>query len=330
MKPESKLLLILLFLSPAMGELLSGSAPPGQFFNPIMLFTFILLYGCGTVLIREARVRWNLQWSVLFLAVAYGIIEEGLLVKSYFNPGWVDMGVLSEYGMYLGVQWVWTIQLTLYHATMSTLIPIAIVDLAWPRYRDVPLLKKRGLVLASAGLVFITLIGMVFIGTMVEGTMVPFHPHPLLLIGGFLVVAALIWLARRYRDSRIVTSKPTLKRPLWFGVGGFLFMLLNLIIPAILAEAGTREAVTIGVQLVFIALVLRLVATQLYHVDRIQRHVVALITGAVLPLILLTPVHELVQGLNPDPAGGMILVGVAALVLLVGWRRRVLSEIGIL
>ena len=88
------------------------------------------------------------------------------------------MGVLSEYGMYLGVQWVWTIQLTLYHATMSTLIPIAIVDLAWPRYRDVPLLKKRGLVLASAGLVFITLIGMVFIGTMVEGAMVPFHPHP--------------------------------------------------------------------------------------------------------------------------------------------------------
>jgi len=87
MKPESKLLLTLLFLSPAMGELLSGSAPPQQFFNPIMLFTFILLYGCGTVLIREARARWNLQWSVLFLAVAYGIVEEGLLVKSYFNPG---------------------------------------------------------------------------------------------------------------------------------------------------------------------------------------------------------------------------------------------------
>ena len=34
MKPESKLLILLLFLSPAMGELLSGSAPPQQFFNP--------------------------------------------------------------------------------------------------------------------------------------------------------------------------------------------------------------------------------------------------------------------------------------------------------
>jgi hypothetical protein len=114
-------------------------------------------------------------------------------------------------------------------------------------------------VLASAGLVFITLIGMAFMGTMVEGAMVPFQP--LLLIGGFLVVAALIWLARRYRDSRIMTSKTTLKRPLWFGAGGFLFMLLNLIIPEILAEAGTRGAVTIGVQLVFVALVLQLVVS---------------------------------------------------------------------
>ena len=55
-------------------------------------------------------------------------------------------------------------------------------------------------------------------------------------------------------------------------------------------------------------------AAQFYHADKTNRHVVALITGAVLPLILLTPVHE--------------LVGVVALVLLVGWRKRVLSEIG--
>lgn len=325
MKQESRLLVILLFLSPAMGELLSGSTPPLQFFNPIILFVFILLYGCGTVLIREAKVRWDMQWSVLFLAIAYGIIEEGLLVKSFFNPGWVDMGVLSEYGMYLGVQWVWTISLTLYHATMSTLIPITIVDLVWPWYREVPLLKKRGLVLASAGLVLVTIIGMAFMGTMVEGTMVPFHPHPLLLIGGFLVVASLIWLAHQYRDSRIVTSKLTLKKPLWFGVGGFGYMLLNLIIPAILADAGIPGAVTIGVQLVFAAVVVLLVIYQLYHMDRTQKHVVALITGAVLPFILLTPLHELVPGVNPDPAHGMIFVGITALVLLVGWRRRVLQ-----
>ena len=35
----------------------------------------------------------------------------------------------------------------------------SLMGVAWPRYRDVPLLKKRGQVLASAGLVFITLVG---------------------------------------------------------------------------------------------------------------------------------------------------------------------------
>ncbi|MCL7415341.1 MAG: hypothetical protein M8349_04690 [ANME-2 cluster archaeon] len=63
------------------GELLSGSSPPLQFFNPVMLLMLVLLFGCGTLLIREAMVRWNLQWSVIFLAVAYGIVEEGLMVK---------------------------------------------------------------------------------------------------------------------------------------------------------------------------------------------------------------------------------------------------------
>lgn len=39
--------LLLLFLSPMLGELLSGNAPPLRFFHPIMLSVFVLLYGCG-------------------------------------------------------------------------------------------------------------------------------------------------------------------------------------------------------------------------------------------------------------------------------------------
>ena len=86
-KKETKIVVSLLLLSPALGELLPGSAPPLVFFNPITLLTLVLLYGCGTLLIREAKARWKLQWSVVFLAAAYGIVAEGILVKSFFNPG---------------------------------------------------------------------------------------------------------------------------------------------------------------------------------------------------------------------------------------------------
>ena len=134
LKEELKIFIFLILLSPALGELLSSSSPPGEFFNPLTLLTLILLYGFGALLIRELRVRWNLQWSIIFLAVAYGIIEEGLLTKSFFNPGWEDLQTLSAYGMYLGIQWPWTIMLIFFHSTISTLIPIKIVDLLWPAY----------------------------------------------------------------------------------------------------------------------------------------------------------------------------------------------------
>ena len=124
MKTETKALITLLILATLMGELLSGSTPLLVFINPVLIFLLGLLYGCGTLLIREAKVRWKMQWSTIFLAMAYGIIEEGTVVQSFFNAGWTDLTVLSNYGLFLGVQWPWAIELTLFHATFSTLIPI--------------------------------------------------------------------------------------------------------------------------------------------------------------------------------------------------------------
>ncbi len=49
--------LVLFFLSPAIGELLSGSSPPAEFFSPF-LPVLAVLYGGGAILSRElALVR---------------------------------------------------------------------------------------------------------------------------------------------------------------------------------------------------------------------------------------------------------------------------------
>lgn len=319
-------MILLLFLPPALGELLSGSAPPLQFFNPIVLLLLVLLYGCGTLLIREAKVRWKMQWSVIFLAVAYGIVEEGLLVKSFFNPGWVDLGELSAYGTYLGVQWPWTIMLTLYHATLSTLIPIAIAELMWPRYKDVPLLRKRGLILSSAGISLVTIWGLIFMGTPVGDKMIPYYPNPWLLIGGFAVVVLLIRLAKKYRENRVATNKLFLFPPFIFGILGFLFMLSALIVPGSLAQAQVPASITILVQFVGVALVLLFVFYQIYHQNITKRHIISLIFGSILFFILLTPVQEFVAGINPDPTQGMSAVGIISLILLIIWRHIALKN----
>jgi len=48
---------VLFFLAPAIGELLSGSAPPVEFFNPFALVILPALYGSGAVLVREYSLR---------------------------------------------------------------------------------------------------------------------------------------------------------------------------------------------------------------------------------------------------------------------------------
>jgi hypothetical protein len=321
-------IVLLLLLPPITGELLSGSAPPLVFFNPLMILMLVLLYGCGALLIREMRARWNLQWSVIFLAVAYGIIEEGIMVKSFFNPGWVDLGALSGYDMFFGVQWPWTIELILYHATVSMLIPITIVGLLWPQYADTPLLKKRGTIFAITGLSLVTVLGMIFMGTREEDKMVPFYPNPLLWLGSVAAVALLIWLAYRYRNSRVSINTAFIFSPLGFGVIGFLFQAFNLFVPNILAGAEVPAPITLSVQLFEIVLVLLFTTYQIYNLNITRRHIVWLIFGSLLFFILLTPVQEFSPGRNPDPTRGMIVVGIISLILLIIWTRAVLKNKG--
>ena len=81
-------------------------------------------------------------------------------------------------------------------------------------------------------------------------------------------------------------------------------------------------------QFIEIILVLLFTAYQIYHQNVTRRHIVSLIFGSILFWILLTPLHEFVEGVNSDPAQGMLAVGVTSLILLIIWRRVVLKKEG--
>ncbi|TLZ74149.1 MAG: hypothetical protein E6K08_10470 [Methanobacteriota archaeon] len=127
--PYRRPLLALILLSPVIAEMLSGSTPPLEWLNPITPLLLIWLYGSGVLVMRETAVRWKTGWpGILLLGAAYGIIEEGLAVKSFFDPGWMDLGTLGWYGRWLDVNWVWAVWLTIYHAVVSIAIPIFLVE----------------------------------------------------------------------------------------------------------------------------------------------------------------------------------------------------------
>ncbi len=85
MTEKGKAAWFLALLSPIMAEMLSGSSPPLEFFAGLGFVFLIPLYGGGALLVRELTIRWDKGWAtVIALGAAYGIIEEGIAVKSFF------------------------------------------------------------------------------------------------------------------------------------------------------------------------------------------------------------------------------------------------------
>ncbi len=102
------------------------------------------LYGPGVILIREAIIRWRKGWaSVFLLGFAYAIVEEGLDLSTFFNPNAGPVGILGTYGHWLGVNWVWTVGLMLFHSAISIALPILLFRFAFPA------LKSQSLVIGK-------------------------------------------------------------------------------------------------------------------------------------------------------------------------------------
>lgn len=137
----------LLVIAPVVGELISGSAPPPEFFHPLTIIIFLMLYGCGALLCRELVIRWGKGWtSLLLLGMAYGVFEEGIVVRSFFDPTWMDLGAMATYGRLWGVNWVWVEHLIHYHALFSVVISVTIVELLYPQRRNERWVSKRGMI----------------------------------------------------------------------------------------------------------------------------------------------------------------------------------------
>jgi len=321
---KAKLIIFLLFVPAMMAELLTGNTPPARFFSPLWLLIFVLLYGCGCLLIREAKVRWNLQWGIVFLAVAYAIVEEGLTTKAFFNPEWGGVGLLSGYGMYWGVQWVWTLGVTFAHSTTSILVPIMIAEHLWPQYRHVAALRGRGIVISFAGMATITVLGMLTMGKAEGSETIPFHPHPLLLIGAFLCVVFLCWLAYRNRSITVSTDIVPLSPPSAFFILAFLVNPFFIIVPNEMVKNNVPAMTAILVELTMIMLVLLFGFLQLCHRKMTGRHTTALVLGFLMPWILLTPLHEFGTLAPGENKAGMLAVGIVALIALLLWRRAAL------
>ncbi len=141
---RGKAILTLSLLSPVLAELLSGSSPPLEFFNPVSFLFLWGFYGAGVLIVHELWVRWGGGYMrLMLLGFAYGIFEEGLAIKSWFDPGWMDLGVFATYGRIWGINSMWAVWLTVFHSVMSISAPIIVFGAYFPGYREKSLLSDR-------------------------------------------------------------------------------------------------------------------------------------------------------------------------------------------
>ncbi|HEY8536487.1 MAG TPA: hypothetical protein VIL25_08550 [Vicinamibacterales bacterium] len=150
--------LTLILLSPLVGEVLNGATR----LSYIAVFVpQVMVWGCGTLLIRETVHRWGGSWpSTIALAAALSIFIEFLVLQTSVAPiPWLTMASIPVYDRIWGINWLWFAYMLGYEIVWVVLVPILLTMLVFPERRSEPWLRARGLglvalvfALGSAGL----------------------------------------------------------------------------------------------------------------------------------------------------------------------------------
>ncbi|MET7330117.1 hypothetical protein [Nonomuraea sp. NPDC005650] len=176
--------LLLAVITPAIAELTLGNPPLSQIW---LMLLWIPIYGAGTVLIRELVRRRRGGWpSILLLGLAYGIVEEGLVLQALSSP--TMYGVAGWAPRFLGLNSAYTELNLPYHAVFSVALPILLADLAFPALRERPYLKRTGVVVAAVVFVLGGLLLRVTVATSID----PGYQAPVSVLAGCVAAVALL------------------------------------------------------------------------------------------------------------------------------------------
>ena len=203
--------LTLLVVAPLFGEVLSTATAPLDLLLPWNLALVVGLYGCGALLCREVAHRYGLGWpGLLLLGAAYGVYEEGLVDRFWYDPGyWDDVGV-GDYSAVWHINVLIATHLTILHTAVSIVGSIVVVERLFPSQRARSWIGPIGM-----GLCGVAMASVLFVYW--EEFYLP--PAPVLLAAALLCVL-LVLAAFWARDQATATRAPDTPAA-WVGLIAF-------------------------------------------------------------------------------------------------------------
>jgi hypothetical protein len=295
------------------------------------------IYGGGALLIRETVRRRQLGWSnLIVLALAFGIIEEGLVLQTLFRPDFMGLHLIAYgYIPVLGMGAWWTLYVLGIHTIWSIAVPIVLVESLVPRARALPWLRPRWLPVIAV--LFVLGSAANFLLTRQPGSTASLVQ---LVVGGCVVVVliavAVLVKPQRQADLANATAAPGL---LPVGTVAFVLgsafmalllagVLLGGAIPGLSVSGGIRSdlpaPVVVAGQIATIAGGIALLRKVSGRAGWNASHQLAVATG----LLLTYAWYGLVQVMLSDDSDAVAVVGQclfvlgAAAMLVLAWKVR--------
>ncbi|GHO97518.1 hypothetical protein KSF_075660 [Reticulibacter mediterranei] len=303
----------LVVMAPVVAELFSASTPLA---DVVSLLFFLPMYGAGALLVRELVWRNRRGWlSILLLGLAYGLVEEGLVVQAIFNPTAVQAASWGAQagGYLLGIYGVFALAVISYHAIWSIALPILLTELLFPTQWNQPYLGRGGLIATA----ICYMLGVLIVGSLVHTRIAPGpFASPILLGATVCLVVVLAVLALLVLPKTAARPEPPRAPSPWIvllisALGSFTFLAL-LIFPGRVIPIMTHGALVL-IPISSALAVILLIGWRLSYWTAAHNwnylHALALASS----LLLVNPLIALLQGggSTQESMGLVVLEGVA-------------------
>jgi hypothetical protein len=232
----------LLLLAPLVAEYLLGDLRVTDLAAfPALAF----VCGGGAVLIREVVLRNGGRWmTFLALAVAYAVLEEGILDQSFFNPDFMHQHLLA-YGFWprLGTSPAWVICVTTLHVVWSLAVPIGMAESLFAERSKERWLGRVGLAMNT----LLFLLGILALGSFSYRTATHHASARQIAVCSVIILGLIAIPAISRRTHPSIATAHRRDRPVSIGLvsflAGSLFVELYWIGPSLLRWPGNATAV---------------------------------------------------------------------------------------